>query len=54
MYQEMDETIVLLLPVLIPIAAGVLLLTVKRLRNSRKTMISLRQWHGEAGLRSGN
>ena len=41
MYQEMDETIVLLLPVLIPIAAGVLLLTVKRLRNSRKTMISL-------------
>ena len=30
MYQEMDQNVILLLPVLIPIAAGILLLTVKR------------------------
>lgn len=41
MYQEMDQNVILLLPVLIPIAAGILLLTVKRLRSSRKAMLCL-------------
>lgn len=38
MIREMDNNVILLLPVLIPIAAGILLLTVKKLRESRKVM----------------
>ena len=37
-YKRQDQNVILLLPVLIPIAAGILLLTVKRLRSSRKAM----------------